>query len=273
MQGSSIETVDAGGPYREPVRDARNSVSGLSRLGGLADRSPRSFRAAPMAVEDPHGELVARKGREHETACLAGLRERCGDVVRIPNGAWPARVAATLVSDDARHTAHLPSGTGRRSLDQLRRLLVRVASPCPPWAWSYEPWDAKLARSPRPEHLLQIALYGDLLATVQGCSAVQGWLMLGTGDHAVPYVAKSFHLDEVRYYVRRAAGRLEAFAADLPTELTPEPCAYCDKCHWLGECEARWEAEDHLCRVADISKQQMQRLSTAGVRTLALLAD
>ena len=96
--------------------------------------------------------------------------------------------------------------------------------------------------------------------------------MLGTGDHAVPYVAESFRLDDVRYYVRRAAGRLEAFAADLPTELTPEPCAYCDKCHWLGECEERWEAEDHLCRVADISKQQIQRLSTAGVRTLALLA-
>ena len=150
--------------------------------------------------------------------------------------------------------------------------LVRVESPCPRWAWSYEPWDAKLARSPRPEHLLQIALYGDLLATVQGRSAVQGWLMLGTGDHAVPYVAESFRLDEVRYYVRRAARRLEAFAADLPTELTPEPCAYCGKCHWLGECEARWEAEDHLCRVADITKQQMQRLSTAGVRTLALLA-
>ena len=96
--------------------------------------------------------------------------------------------------------------------------------------------------------------------------------MLGTGDHAVPYVAEPFRLDEVRYYVRRAARRLEAFAADLPTELTPEPCAYCGKCHWLGECEARWEAEDHLCRVADITKQQMQRLSTAGVRTLALLA-
>ena len=45
--------------------------------------------------------------------------------------------------------------------------LVRVASHSPRWAWSYEPWDAKLARSPRPEHLLQIALYGDLLAAVQ----------------------------------------------------------------------------------------------------------
>ena len=82
--------------------------------------------------------------------------------------------------------------------------LVRVASPCPRWAWSYEPWDAKLARSARPEHLLQLALYGDLLAAIQARGVAQGWLMLGSGDHAVPYVAEPFRLDEVRYYVRRA---------------------------------------------------------------------
>ena len=60
--------------------------------------------------------------------------------------------------------------------------LIRVEDDCPRWAWSYEPWDAKLARNARPEHILQIALYGDLLATVQGRAAHQGCLMLGTGE-------------------------------------------------------------------------------------------
>ena len=46
--------------------------------------------------------------------------------------------------------------------------LVRVGKGCPRWAWSYEPWDAKLARSPRPEHLFQLALYGDLLGAERG---------------------------------------------------------------------------------------------------------
>ena len=56
----------------------------------------RGLRPGPKTVENPHGELVARKGYEHEAVCLAGLRERCGDVVRIPKGAWPIRVAATV---------------------------------------------------------------------------------------------------------------------------------------------------------------------------------
>ena len=45
--------------------------------------------------------------------------------------------------------------------------LVRVGKGCPRWAWSFEPWDAILARTPRPEHLFQL-LYGDLLGAERG---------------------------------------------------------------------------------------------------------
>ncbi len=151
--------------------------------------------------------------------------------------------------------------------------LVRVEHDCPRWAWSYEPWDAKLARTARPEHVLQIALYGDLLGTVQGRAAYQGSLMLGTGELETPYKIENFPLDEIRYYVRRAARRLEAFATDLPTGLMPEPCGYCSKCDWSAACEARWEKVDHLCRVADITKKQTQRLVEAGVSTASMLAN
>ena len=39
---------------------------------------------------------------------------------------------------------------------------------------SYEPWDAKLSHRARPEHVMQIAIYGDLLAGVQGDVAEYG---------------------------------------------------------------------------------------------------
>lgn len=119
---------------------------------------------------------------------------------------------------------------------------------------------------------LQIAIYGDLLTAVQGRSANHGALMLGTGEADSPFQIESFRLDDVRYYVRRAARRLEAFAADLPVDLEPEPCAYCGKCEWSVVCDARWEAADHLCRLADITKKQIRRLAGAGVSTLSMLA-
>ncbi len=235
--------------------------------------SRRGLREAAEPADDPQAALVVRKGHEHEAACLAGLKKRYGDSVEIPSGSLKARFTATVDAMERGvpliYQAALTAGSWLGYAD----FLVRVDEGCPRWAWSYEPWDAKLARSARPEHLLQIALYGDLLGTVQGRAANQGSLMLGTGEIETPYKVESFPLDEVRYYVRRAARRLEAFAADLPKGLMPEPCGYCSKCEWSAACEARWEEADHLCRVADITKKQTRRLTQAGVSTASMLAN
>ena len=228
---------------------------------------------AAKSADDPQADLIVRKGHEHEAACLAALKERCGDFVEIPSGALKARFAATVDAMERGapliYQAALTGGSWLGYAD----FLVRVENACPRWAWSYEPWDAKLAHNARPEHVLQIALYGDLLGAVQGLVAQQGCLMLGTGEAEIPYRIENFSLHEVRYYVRRAARRLEAFAADLPTGLEPQPCGFCSKCNWSGDCEARWEQADHLCRVADITKKQTQRLIEAGVTTASMLAS
>ena len=233
----------------------------------------RGLRKAAECADDPQVALVVRKGHEHEAACLAGLKKRYGDFVEIPSGPLKARFAATVDAMERGvpliYQAALTAGSWLGYAD----FLVRVEDGCPRWAWSYEPWDAKLARTARPEHILQIALYGDLLGTVQGRVAYQGSLMLGTGEPETPYKVEGFPLHEVRYYVRRAARRLEAFAADLPTGLMPEPCGYCSKCEWSAACEARWEEADHLCRVADITKKQTQRLVETGVSTASMLAN
>jgi predicted RecB family nuclease len=246
---------------------------GCSASAAWTIEARRGLRTMPERVEDPQAELIVRKGHEHEAVCLTALRERCGDFVEIPKGSLAVRFAATLEAMGRGvpliYQAALTAGSWLGYAD----FLVRVDDGSPRWAWSYEPWDAKLSRSPQPEHLLQIALYGDLLADVQGRPADRGSLMLGTGEPESPFKVEIFPLDEVRYYVRRAARRLEAFAADLPIELTPEPCGYCGKCDWSTACEARWEETDHLCRVADITRRQTRHLNAAGVSTLSMLAS
>jgi predicted RecB family nuclease len=233
----------------------------------------RGLRDPAERAEDAQAALIVRKGHEHERLCLNALKDRCGDLVEIPSGALDARFAATVEAMERGapliYQAALTAGSWLGYAD----FLLRVDDSSPRWAWSYEPWDAKLARSARPEHLLQITLYGDLLTTVQGRAAERGSLMLGTGEPETPYRIESFRLHDVRYYVRRAARRLEAFAADLPTDLMPEPCAYCCKCDWSVACEERWEEADHICRVADITKKQARRLAEAGVSTLSMLAS
>lgn len=232
----------------------------------------QGLREAAVVATNPQAELIQRKGREHEARCTAALAHDHGPPLVISSGSLENRMAETdrAMNDGARLITQ--AALADRHWIGYADYLIRVEQPCQRWSWSYEPWDAKLAHHAKPEHLMQIALYGDLLEKVQGRAAVFGALMLGNRDPATPYVVERFRLAEVQHYVRRAAARLERFAEDLPTGLVPEPCAYCGKCDWSPNCETTWDAADHLSRVADITRKQRQHLLTAGVSTAALLS-
>ena len=113
----------------------------------------QGLRGAAEPADDPQAALIVRKGREHEAACLAGLKKLYGGSVEIPSGPLKARFAATVDAMERGvpliYQAALTAGAWLGYAD----FLVRVEDSCPRWAWSYEPWDAKLARSARPEHL------------------------------------------------------------------------------------------------------------------------
>jgi hypothetical protein len=54
---------------------------GCSASAAWTLEARRGLRALPERGEDPEAALIVRKGHEHEAACLAALRERCGDFV------------------------------------------------------------------------------------------------------------------------------------------------------------------------------------------------
>jgi predicted RecB family nuclease len=245
---------------------------GCQAAAGWTLEVQKGMRGAPKAIANPHGDLIKRKGMEHEDVCLAALRAQHGVPFTIERGGVEKRYADTFAAMNRGQPLIYQAALTHGSWLGYADFLVRVEEPCPGWKWSYEPWDAKLSREAKPEQVLQIALYGDFLVPIQGRSATRGHLMLGTGDPALPHRTESFELDEVRYYTRRAARRLEAFAAGLPHDLEPHPCAFCGKCDWGDACVDRWIAADHLHRVAGITKHQMGALWASGVSTLGLLA-
>lgn len=231
----------------------------------------RGSREPAVVEEDAQAELIKRKGIDHERACLRALEALHGPAFVVPGGPRLARLAVTRDAMAAGAPLITQAALGDDTWIGYADFLVRIDKPGGHWAWSYEPWDAKLARTARPDHVMQITLYGDFLAGAQGRVAEQGALMLGTGDPAVPYAVETFRLAEFRHYVRHAARRLELFAAEPPTDLPPEPCSHCGKCEWLQTCETHWEETDHLSRVAGITRSQRGRLVAAGVPTMASL--
>jgi predicted RecB family nuclease len=125
--------------------------------------------------------------------------------------------------------------------------------------------DTKLKRKPHPKHVLQLALYSDLLAEVQGIAPEHAHVELGDGTRA------TIRLEEVSAYARRVRGRLEAFVAE-PEPTRPVPCADCPLCRWREVCATQLADEDSLFRVANITRGQVTKLEAAGVTTMAALA-
>jgi uncharacterized protein len=228
----------------------------------------------PRAEDDPYATLLQQKGIAHEKAFLAVLRARHASVVEIADvpgldrDAKLARraedtLAAMRAGTDVIYQATLLDGNLVGHADFLRR----IDGPSRFGAWHYEVLDTKLARSPRPEFVIQLAFYSRLLAAAQGVEPA--WCHVVTGD--ARRTEHPFRVADAAHYVAHQLQRyLEHVETPRPTY--PDPCAACDLCRWREACEQRRVDDDHPCQVANITGQQIRRLQAAGVGTMAALA-
>jgi predicted RecB family nuclease len=144
--------------------------------------------------------------------------------------------------------------------------LERVAQPTALGGWGYEALDAKLARVEKPTYVLQLCFYTDAIAALRGVTPAAMHVLLGIGERR-----SLRHADFAAYYRRVRAGFLAALDRAVPTE--PYRVEHCALCEFRQVCEERWAREDHLLLVAGIRREQVTRLRSAGIGTLAQLAQ
>ncbi|MDX6437579.1 MAG: hypothetical protein QOF45_162 [Gaiellaceae bacterium] len=214
-------------------------------------------------VENEQAELIFRKGLEHEHAYLESLRAQGLTVLEIPDpdgdyeGAALATADAIRAGDaDVVYQGVLASDGWRGVADFLMKQ--------PDGA--YEALDTKLARSAKPAYILQLLFYNEQLARIQGREPEHIHVLLGNGERA------TFKPGEFAAYYRRVRSRLERFVAD-PPPTEPYPVDHCFICAFKPVCDARWDAVDHLSRVAGVYRSQIERLTAAGITTLAQLGS
>ncbi len=134
-------------------------------------------------------------------------------------------------------------------------------------AYHDEPLDTKLAHGAKPKHVVQLAVYADLLTAAQGREPERLHILLGTGE------TETLQTADFRYYLAHARGRFELFVDALPPTSEGIPCRACELCRWRERCGGEWEAADHLSLVARITSAQIEKLNAAGVTTVAQLAN
>jgi uncharacterized protein len=237
-------------------------------LTTLALEVARGTRRRPYVPND-HGDLLRRKGEAHEAAYLVGLRAAGRAVVDVIGadrwdfeGSARATIAAMRAGAEIIYQATFVVDDWRGRAD----FLERVAQPTALGGWGYEALDAKLARAEKPTYVLQLCFYSEAIAAIQGETPGAMHVLLGIGERRTLR-----HADFDAYYRRVRAGFLAALGAALPTE--PYRVEHCALCEFRNVCEERWVQEDHLVQVAGIRREQVTRLRSAGLGTLARLAQ
>lgn len=231
----------------------------------------RGSRSRPPAV-DPMTELVAAHGMAHEERHVQRLRDRGLSVVEVsaPSGKDAAGLrraqdetrAAMRAGADVVYQATFYDGTWRGHADFLLKRTDRVSDLGP---WAYDVADTKLARRIKVPALLQMALYGDLLAGLQGVPPELLTVVTGDQQELV------FRYADAEAYTRAARTRFLARLSD--GELAPPyPNAHCGVCPWRDTCTARWREEDSLSLVAFMRRDHATALVEAGVPTVTALA-
>jgi len=226
--------------------------------------------SAPRAFprDDDATKLLQEKGIEHERAYLERLRSENRTIVEIVGDmdvTEKARLTreALLAGPDVIYQGAFLEGPWQGYSD----FLLKVDRASKLGSYSYEVADTKLARTAKPKHLIQMCIYSDILAREQDLAPEAMHVVLGDGNIVTTRV------DAVVHYFRFARDRFIEWTNGPPGASAGSPCGHCTYCRWAPTCDALWEAEHHLSRVAGLSRGQAEALRTAGVPDLVSLSQ
>lgn len=246
----------------------RLSASDLMRFKSCAHATTLDLRKIEVGdivpgADSEEAELLQRQGDAHELAFLEGLKAEGRRIVEIPKDGVPLEESVRLTVDAMRSGADIifQGAFLDGSWGGYSDFLERVERPSALGNWSYEVSDTKLKRSPDPKHILQLVLYSDLVAKIQGVLPERAHLQLGDGTRF------TVRLSEFGAYARHARDRFENFLEARPAT-RPEPVAGCALCPWRGHCQAQWEADDSLALVAGLTRSQRGKLEDAGITSM-----
>src|SRR6266850_202051 len=231
----------------------------------------RGERAAPDWA-DPDLAIILERGDRHEKDYLAHLAAQgltVENLGHIDHKEEARLLAETLALMDRSAQAIAQGALSDGGWFGRPDVLRRVATPSKRWKWSYEVVDTKLARETKATTILQLSLYSELLAKIQGTVPEFLWVVPpGEG-----FVAEKYRVSEYAAYYRHVRKRLlKAVGEGAGKETYPEPVEHCNVCRWFKECDARRRADDHLSLVAGIRRQQRNQFEEWNAETMAKLA-
>jgi len=226
---------------------------------------------AEPSWDNPHLRVLQQRGLAHEKAYIEWLRSKGLVVVDLSNEPEATASAATCAAMKSGAQVIVQASLASIPWRGRADVLLRVEQPGTPSRagnWSYEVVDCKLARETKAQTILQLCLYSELLAELQGLEP--------EFFHVIrPYTGfepESYRLASFAAYYRLVKQALQEAVGAGVGGTYPEPVRHCDICRWWKESNEQRRRDDHLSFVAGASKLQRKELALQEIPTLEALA-
>lgn len=214
--------------------------------------------------QDEEQQLVARVGLEHEADHARRLSRRLNlRVIADSEGSWRQTLDAMAEGCPAIAGGQLRRGRLAGKPD----FLVKSDAASRFGGWSYLPRDAKLARDPRPHHVVQLCAYAWMLEELQGVRPATIEFALGSKQVA------SLRTDRYFYVFLKLLEETLRFHDEFDPRKPPDVGLARDFGRWRNVAALLLERCDHVRRTAGITLLQVRRLASAGVVTMQQLAQ
>jgi uncharacterized protein len=227
----------------------------------------KKLRPKPPVYPDPVLEVLKQRGFDHEKSFVDKQEQQGLRVVDLRDGT--DRIAETIAAMKAGADLIVQGMLQLDCWEGYPDVLRKIEAHSTLGAWSYEVIDTKLARDTKGTTILQLSLYSEMVAAIQGISPECFFVV-------TPEREEEYRVSEYAAYYRLVKQHLLETMIEDPIALAadsyPEPVPYCEMCRWEQECTKKRRADDHLSLVAGISRLQRREFEIHSVETLAKVA-
>ena len=220
-------------------------------------------RIALVEIPRPDAELVRERGLRHEEAFRETLISAGHQLVRIDGVDLAEKIARTRQAMyEGAEVIYQAAFADPDGWVGFADFLLRGAKPSDLGAHSYEVYDTKLAKHPKPYFILQLAFYTEQIGRLQGWTPREMHIVLGDGE------TKSFAYADFAAYVGRVRRNFVETVRAGFTPPYPYPVEHCAWCRWWRHCVDKRRTDDHVSRVAGLGRSQGLKLEAADVYTM-----
>lgn len=215
-----------------------------------------------LQMDKPDALLASlqSKGLAHETGLLQQFESRGLSIVKIdpalPVAEKQQQTQQALFDGyDVIYQAALSKGNFQGYAD----FLVKKNSPSKLGQYAYDVWDSKLSKQPKPEYIIQLCCYAEMLSDIQG--QLPHYMTVASSDGE----QHRFKVTDYYYYYQAIKSEFLQVQQSFDPQQMIDPADSKTFGRWSNYAAMLLKQADHLSLIANISSSQIQKLNRAGI--------